>query len=641
MMRKLSTLTAALVVAWAWTSVALAQATEGTAQEADLVAILQSDAPFDQKFEACRGLRVVGTAKSVPALAALLNDPQLAPAARFALEPMSIPQAGDALRNALKTTSGAQKAGVIASLGARRDAKAARPLASLLDDNDPAIADAAAGALGRIATTQAVKALQRAARDARHPRRNALGEALLAAAEHLTAQNAGRRAASICEHLLAGNWPAHIQAGAFVARAKAQPDKAPEELLAALAGDNAFYRDLAAQLVADTSNATSRYADALPTLPPDGQIALLRGLAGRKDPAARTAVLPLTTDDDDDVRAAAIRALAALGTAEDAALLLKLAASDQKSDADAARYALANLHAAGLDDALAQAATGNNPQVRALAIDLLADRLAPQGVPAAITALKDESVQVRLVALAAIGKLGTKSEAETLIAIMKTSRDASERKAAADALSAICAVQRDDLLPIVREAMAGTDTGTQTALLNTLLRIGSPAALDALLAARASRDSKLREEALRILINWPTLDAAPQLLQLARTDPARRQDALRGYVRLAQTAKPIEKTMEMLNDAMKLAATKEEKWIVLAAWGKVHTGQSIDTLLPLLKDPAIRNEAAAALISVAEGVSRHSPEAKTRAKEVLRAVMNSAAAQGIRDRAHASLEAIS
>jgi HEAT repeat protein len=638
MMRKIILSAVTFAVACAWSMAGFAQATEGVAKEADLVAILQSDASFEQKFEACRGLRVVGTAKCVPALAALLNDPQLAPAARFALEPMSLPQAGEALRSALKTTTGAQKTGVIASLGARRDAKAGRALAALLDDSDPSIADAAAGALGRIATPQAVKALQRAGRDAGAARRNALGEALLAAAEHLTAQGAGRRAAAICEDLLAGNWPAQVQSGAFVARAKAQPEKAPDHLLAALAGENAFYRDLAAQVVADMSNATPRYADALATLPTDGQIALLRGLAGRKDAAARPAVLALVSHEDGAVRSAAIRALATLGAAEDAAILLKRAAGDEKSDADAARFTLANLNAPGLDDALAQAAAGNDPEVRALAIDLLADRLAPQGVPTAMGALKDESVQVRLAALSAIGKLGTQSEAAALIDVMKRSRDASERKAAADALSAICAVQRDELLPLVREAMADADTATQTALLNALLRIGSPAALEAVLAARTNRDSKIREEALRVIINWPTLDAAPQLLELARKDAARRQDALRGYVRLAQAAKPVEKTMEMLNSAMKLAAQKEEKWIVLAAWGKVHTGQSIDTLLPLLKDPAVRNEAAAALISVAEGVSRHSPEARVRAREVLRAVMGSGAAQGIRDRAHAALE---
>ena len=71
-----------------------------------------------------RWLGVVGSAKSVPALAALLSDPDLAHPARMALEPMANADAGTALRAALGKVQGKLLSGVIASIGARRDPQA-------------------------------------------------------------------------------------------------------------------------------------------------------------------------------------------------------------------------------------------------------------------------------------------------------------------------------------------------------------------------------------------------------------------------------------------------------------------------------------------------------------------------------------
>src|ERR1035438_2960201 len=81
---------------------ALAVSTVKADEEQDLIATLQSTAGAVKKCSACQRLRVVGTVKAVPALAALLGDPKTTQAARYALEPMPCPEAGAALRQALK-----------------------------------------------------------------------------------------------------------------------------------------------------------------------------------------------------------------------------------------------------------------------------------------------------------------------------------------------------------------------------------------------------------------------------------------------------------------------------------------------------------------------------------------------------------
>jgi hypothetical protein len=88
----------------------------------------------------CRMLALVGSAKCVPALAALVRDPKTADAARTALEVIPGPEASTALRDALASLPGNAKAGLIGSIAARRDTTA-RPALSTLKDNpaEPAV----------------------------------------------------------------------------------------------------------------------------------------------------------------------------------------------------------------------------------------------------------------------------------------------------------------------------------------------------------------------------------------------------------------------------------------------------------------------------------------------------------------------
>lgn len=103
----------------------------------------------------CRMLALVGSAKCVPALAALVRDPRTADAARTALEIIPGPEASAALRDALAALPGPAKAGVIGSLVARRDT-AVRPALTDLKgkSTEPAIVrGTAARALQSLPTT--------------------------------------------------------------------------------------------------------------------------------------------------------------------------------------------------------------------------------------------------------------------------------------------------------------------------------------------------------------------------------------------------------------------------------------------------------------------------------------------------------
>jgi len=161
----------------------------------------------------CRELAVIGSAASVPALAALLPDESLSHMARYALERIPGSEADTALRDALGKTKGATRIGIIHSIGARRDARSVTPLAKLLA-NEPASAAAAAKALGEIGTPEAVGALQAFRGQAGDALRLALADALLIGAERLVASGDRARAVKLLESLSEPSQAPHVRLAA-------------------------------------------------------------------------------------------------------------------------------------------------------------------------------------------------------------------------------------------------------------------------------------------------------------------------------------------------------------------------------------------------------------------------------------------
>src|SRR6185503_6519581 len=98
------------------------------------VAILQSDAPPQDKAIPCKQLAIYGNKEAVPALAPLLSNKDLASWARIALEAIPGPEADEALRTAVPKLQGLLLIGTINSIGVRRDAKAVPALAGKLSD---------------------------------------------------------------------------------------------------------------------------------------------------------------------------------------------------------------------------------------------------------------------------------------------------------------------------------------------------------------------------------------------------------------------------------------------------------------------------------------------------------------------------
>jgi hypothetical protein len=182
--------------------------------EARLAAVLKEPVTSAAKDFVCRQLSLVGTAESVPALAALLTDKELTGIARYGLEPIPGPEASAALRQALAAAEGLAKVGIINSLGVRRDAESITLLTGLAADQDAQVAVAAVVALGAIGTSDAAKVLADLRAGAAESLRGAVADASLVCAEHLRAADKKVEALAIYKALAAADQPKHIRLAA-------------------------------------------------------------------------------------------------------------------------------------------------------------------------------------------------------------------------------------------------------------------------------------------------------------------------------------------------------------------------------------------------------------------------------------------
>ena len=100
----------------------------------------------------CQMLALVAGPRSVPVLAALLKDPKSAEDARYALQPVTGPEADAALRDALGSLSGPAKAGLIGTIALRGDTTVRAVLAGIQANPSeaPVVRDAAARALDHL-----------------------------------------------------------------------------------------------------------------------------------------------------------------------------------------------------------------------------------------------------------------------------------------------------------------------------------------------------------------------------------------------------------------------------------------------------------------------------------------------------------
>jgi HEAT repeat protein len=584
--------------------------------EAKLIAVLQSNAAPQEKAITCKRLAICGTEAAVPALAALLSDEQLASWARIGLEAIPAPAAAAALREAAGKLQGKLQLGAINSIGTRRDEKAVEWLSQQLPKADPALQAAAAAAVGRIGGEQAAQALGQALTSATETTLPALCEGYLRNADIFITQGKHAQAAAIDERVLAVKTPRHIRMeamrGLIVARQAAGIPLLIEQLKSDDAGMVAVALGLAHELPG--ADLTKALTAEVTTLPPAKQVNVIEALGGRRDRSVVPTLLAMTKTTSAEVCMAAVGALTKLGDVAALPRLVEIAGGPDSESTKAAQSALVAFPDGADASCLAMLASPD-AKARVTAADLISRRAAYGAVPAvAKAAREDADPAVRVGCINALRELGGLADLTALVEILVKNQAPGEAQAAEQALATICGRQTDKgaCAEKLVAGLSAAQPAQQCALLRLLHSVADSRSLLAIRAAMAGTSKEVQDAATRLLCNWSTVAAAPDLLALAKTSPTPtfKVLALRGYLRLSgEKDVPDTQRLAMCKDAAALVQRDEEKMILLGVLGKAGDAESLTMAAAQLDNAALKAEASLACVAIAERLVKGNPAA--------------------------------
>jgi hypothetical protein len=142
-----------------------------------------------------------------------------------------------------------------------------------------------------------------------------------------------------------------------------------------------------------------------------------------------------------------------------------------------------------------------------------------------------------------------------------------------------------------------------------------------------------------------TADAAPALLNLARNaaNEGLKIRALRGYLRIArQFVVPDDERLVMYQTALKTALRDDERRLAIEVLIRIPSAQTLSDATGHLSNPALRDAAANAAVSIAAKLAAEHPKAVA---EAMQKVLDSGVgdpvkprAQELRDQARAALQ---
>jgi HEAT repeat protein len=639
----------ALLIATLWTGAfAQNQPTEGF-KESNLIRVLQSDAAKGDKAITCKRLAIYGTEKSVPTVAPLLADKELASWARIALEAIPGPAADAALRDAASELKGRLLVGVINSIGVRGDTKAVDILVNKLNDDDINVASAAAVALGHIGGEKAAKALTKSLAIAPAGVRSAVAEGCILCAERFLAHDRIAEAVKLYDTVRRADVPdqRHLEAirGAILARQSAGLPLLIEQLRSE--DKKRFGIGLRTARELGGRKVTEALAVELDRLSPDRRPLLLLALADRSDSAVLPIVHKTAQSSSKDLRITAINILIRLGDVSCVPVLLEAATEDDAKLKQAAMETLVRLPGKDVDaDMLARLPQARG-KLQQVLIELAGQRQINQALPVVVSSLHDVDAEIRGSAVRTISIIGQDQQTADLVKLLKNTKNSSERADIRKALLAISGRCGAKCIPHLKPLTQSRDNELHMIGLHALSIVGGSDALAAVKSAIENAEAPVQDEAVRILSNWPynwpeDSEAGQALLMLATSAKKMSHQVLglRGYLQYIRGNKKLsnERKVAKIKDMLTHIKRPEEKQQAIAVLGEAPSVSALELLTTLAEDPAVVEEAYSSMLRIAardiRGIS------KNQRRKVLQTVAEKSRNDGTRQRARKILSGL-
>ncbi|MCL5097986.1 MAG: DUF1080 domain-containing protein, partial [Candidatus Omnitrophica bacterium] len=568
--------------------------------ESRLVAALDSAIPWSTKQDVCRILWTIGTAQSAPALKKLLAQPETVEIACYAIAKNPIPELGQAVRDTLPGSAGKVTVSLLNLLGQRRDGAALDLILPWLKNEQPAIAEAAATALGKIGGQSAVTALDRFRIAVPKDRRVMADAAYLRAIESLPPANA----VDLWKELVAAKQESvPVRREAFLRLSEHAPEAVSAWLLAALRGEEPELTPatgLALRTLRDQT-IVGLVAARLDEFPASSQAIVVEAIG--HDLAIESLVdLPR----HGGVRSPALRMLATREEPEAARALLTEALSPEKIDDRAEIFRLlGNMPGPAATDALLNALPATPAALLSDVVQVLTARKAEIPLPVILDRTRGGDQDDRIQTIRALRFAASAGDHAVLFDLLKTAAEPGIHEAVEETIAVVFShsgnleSEADWLHDALKSADRPQD---RQSFLRLLAQTGTAKALQVVTAQLDTGHAEDREVAFRALTQWPNESAIDPLLAVLREplNEAQLGLAFRGAVRLLRESQlPAAQKADRYRQLLPQANTPERSKLLLSGLAEVDDAGAMDLIVPFLDNPAVRAEAAVSAIAVA------------------------------------------
>ncbi len=565
--------------------------------EKEMIKFLLSDATPDAKRYVCSKLGEIGSQASVPTLTDLLQVPELSDSARFALERIPGEMSASSLRNALQTTSGKNRIGIITSLGLRKDVKSIPAIAIFLKNDDPDTVISAGSALSLMENESALSALWTARSQATDPVRLKLTEHALACADKILAKRKSPDALSVIQKIYADNTiSSSLRVASLRCLIKYSEKEGVNALLKSLSNpDMNFVRLVigATPLIQDKPLLLNTVCKEIAFAPPEIQVQFIEIFASQK----RSDILPFIVNsvnsDQPMVREASIKALGIMGGKSEVELLISKAIGEG-TEAELARTSLASMTGEEVGKRMLEILKKPDidPALKKLLLPLVADRKVPGSEPVILQSAGDADPECRISAIKSLIEQPHADMLDTVLQILPNAGSDEERDLFEELILKIVQLNPEETEKQLEKLFALSDTTpalpVQTVLLRVLARSGHARAWDKLnTLINANTPADKLEAVIKALNEWPDDTPVPALIEFARTHSQlpQQETLLVTALNLVQKSKaPDEEVVQRMATLLELNPPITVKKTALEKIAERKVDSSLPLLLSYLRD---------------------------------------------------------
>jgi HEAT repeat protein len=642
---------------------AICNGQQDSSLELQLINVLKSDANIQAKSDACKKLAIIGTASSVEVLVSMIGeDENLAHMARYALERIPDSSVDQQLRGLLDKVHGRSLAGVIASLGVRKDFAAEAKIITFLTNSDQNVVLAAARALGEIGTESAATALQRFYPGTNVQVQSAFCDGLLRAAEKLSGSGNKKQAIAIWDFLLKENILPYVRTAAARAKIINSEDTDAANLLRGYlkSKDPALF-DAAIRAAVELKSPIigNVLAQALAETP---DIVIIQTVGWRKDDAAIPALLNIVLNSGKELNSQAIAALNSLAMMPNAqSAIIKI--SKEVPMQPPIFETLANMPGIMLDDYVSEMLLSSDTDKLKTAIELAGRRRIKGAMPVLLNLIlakdakgnKIETIQnlssraeFNNLILKQVAVLADQSDLPRIFEVLNNPEAQASSESISSCLRSICEYSKsvDDFVEIAMRPAYQSRPEVKLGIVNAMSAASTPKALNFIQSLLSDPSHEVRMAAIKSLGQWKTSDAIGVLIdsakQLDKASAAEKAALVQAALsQVGQLEIDPQHKLEFLDRLKDICTLKSEKVQLINIAADIADLKAINFIQQFFEMSDVRNEAFLACCRTAETIMKDqkSKDIASRIIPVIKKITNSATDENIIKRAQAILQA--